>query len=329
MATAPSAARNYVFTINFPCVEHRDGRLTFPTIPRLLDFANFPSWITYCAYQLEVTFDEQTGKANHHFQGYLECRGKKSMKQLHEIEGLERAHFEIRRGSQQQAIAYATKTDDETYLEGPWTHGDPKAQGQRNDLLDVKEKIDKKRPISEVQQDHFATMIRYGKALKEYKRTITTPRNFKSKVYLFIGPPGKGKSTLMKLIARQLGSWYKVPAKKGSGLYFDDYDGQDVMILDEFDGSVMPPTFFNGLCDEHEFVLTVHGGAGHQMVSPFIFIGSNYLPRQWWKNRNTVQLQQTTRRIDVVFKVGFSDPPHFDHSGFQQFGPNIQNTNFQ
>ena len=40
-----------------------------------------------------------------------ECIGKKSMKQLHQIPGLERAHFEVRRGTAGQAIAYATKED--------------------------------------------------------------------------------------------------------------------------------------------------------------------------------------------------------------------------
>ena len=78
--------------------------------------------------------------------------------------------------------------------------------------------------------------------------------------------------------------------------------------MDEFDGSRMKPTDFNELCDEHEYVLPVHGSAGHQMVSKYIFIGSNYLPKQWWKNRNPHQLRQTTRRIDAVFKVGFEYP---------------------
>lgn len=162
--------------------------------------------------------------------------------------------------------------------------------------------------LKRVHDENFGTMIRYGKAIKEYKRTITKPRNFKSKVFLFIGPPGKGKSTLMKLIGQALGSFYKAPAPKGSGAYYDDYDGEDVFMMDEFDGSRMKPTDFNELCDEHEYVLPVHGSAGHQMVSKYIFIGSNYLPKQWWKNRNPHQLRQTTRRIDAVFKVGFEYP---------------------
>ena len=69
--------------------------------------------------------------------------------------------------------------------------------------------------LKRVHDENFGTMIRYGKAIKEYKRTITKPRNFKSKVFLFIGPPGKGKSTLMKLIGQALGSFYKSAGPEG------------------------------------------------------------------------------------------------------------------
>ena len=135
---------------------------------------------------------------------------------------------------------------------------------------------------------------------------ITKPRDFKTAVFLFVGPPGRGKSTLMTHIAAKMGSVYRAPQAKGSGCYFDDYDGQDVFILDEFDGASMQPTMFNTLADRFECVLPVHGGAGHQMVSKVLFVGSNYIPKYWWRKRNANQLLQTTRRIDVIFKVGLS-----------------------
>lgn len=177
--------------------------------------------------------------------------------------------------------------------------------GTRSDLLEIQAAYDAGAPLRQVMRDNFASWCRHNRAFKEYKRVITEPRNFKSKCFLFVGPPGQGKSTVMKLVASRLGTSYKVPQPKGSGTYYDDYDGQDVIIFDEFDGHFMKPTDFNMICDEHECVLTVHGGAGHQLVSKYIFIGSNYMPSQWWKKRNAAQLRQITRRIDVIFKVGF------------------------
>lgn len=306
---APKAgvqARNYMFTVNF-------SKGFF----RLLDPSLWAGSISYCVYQLEMG-----AQGTLHFQGYLECIGKRSFHQLHELEGLEEAHFEVRRGSQEAAIRYCTKKD-ETYLEGEWEWGEKKAQGSRSDLFEIQQKLDQRVPMSVISADHFASSARHHKWFREYRRIQTAPRSKKSVVFLFIGPPGQGKSTLMKLIASRVGTYYVAPQPKGSGIYFDDYDNQDVFILDEFDGRTMQPTYFNVLCDEHECVLPTHGGAGHQMVSKFIFIGTNYLPRQWWKNRNAVQIKQTTRRIDVVFKVGFANAERWDHSGFQDFGPNI------
>jgi len=283
-----------------------------------------PTWkhVKFLIYQREVGTHE-------HFQGYLELDQQVTFRQLHTFEGLEGAHFERRRGTAKQARHYCEKPlvgcdcdicRDEirtpTKIEGPWIFGEMSAQGQRAELLEIKRELDRGMPLKRLKDTYFPEWVRFNKAFFEYRRGTTTPRDYKTKVFLFVGPPGVGKSTLMKRIAAALGTFYKVPHKKGSGLYFDDYDNQDVMILDEFSGATMPAEFFNLLADEHECVLPAHGGAGHQMVSKYLFIGTNYAPKFWWKNRSAVQLKQTTRRIDVVFKVGFlHDPLRFDQFG--------------
>lgn len=297
---------------------------------RLLDF-DHSSWagVRFCVYQREIGTHE-------HFQGYLELDCQMTYRQLHGLVGLEEAHFERRRGTAKQAAHYCRKPVDgcscpacaderanPTKIEGPWEFGDMSQQGARTDLLEIKRDLDRGVPLRQIKDDWFPEWVRYNKSFTEFRRQTTQPRNFKTRVFLFVGPPGTGKSTLMKLLAAAIGSSYKVPAKKGSGLYFDDYDNQEVMILDEFTGSTMPPEFFNLLADEHECVLPSHGGAGHQMVSKYLFIGSNYAPQFWWKNRSSVQLKQTTRRLDVVFKVGIHPPTPWVHSGFQEFGPNM------
>jgi len=284
-------ARNYVFTVNFSKAFYR-----------LLDCSLWEGHISYCIYQVECG-EEGTL----HFQGYLECIGQKTWVQLHKLPGLETARFATRHGTGPQAIAYCRK-QDETYVEGPWEWGTPKAPGTRSDLLDIQQKIKDGMAMTRIAEENYASWVRHYKAFREYRRITTKPRNFKPKVFLFIGPAGKGKSTLMKLIASYIGTVNVVAQPKGSGVYFDDYDGQDVIIFDEFDGHFMKPTMFNTIFDEHECVIPVHGGAGHQCVSKYMFIGSNYLPRQWWKGRNAAQLRQITRRIDVVFKVGFANP---------------------
>jgi len=171
--------------------------------------------------------------------------------------------------------------------------------GKRSDLLAVKRALDDGSSFAAIASDHFSSFIRYGRAFKEYKRVRQAPRSTKTIVCCFYGPSGIGKSRFATAFAGYLGSVYKVPQPKGSGLYWDDYDGQSVVFIDEMDGNYMTPTFFNTLCDRYECVVPVHGGAGHQMLAKYIIICSNYHPRYWWKKRSAVQLTQTMRRMEI------------------------------
>lgn len=282
-------ARNFVFTINYGVME--DGVTPFPVTDLLPE--EFPDWITYATWQLEIG---ENGTPHH--QGYLECSGKYSFQQLHAIPGFERARFAVRAGTQEEARRYARKED--TRIDGPWEHGQLKEQGRRSDLLEIKHEIDEGARLSAIQQNHFASFVRYGKAFKEYKRQCTPARAFKTVVILIIGPSGVGKSRFATELCRYLGTTYKLPKPKGSGTYWDDYDGHVCTFIDEFDGNLMRPTDFNELADRYEYVVPVHGGAGHQFVSRFLVISSNYHPKFWWRKRSSEQLVQTLRRIDVL-----------------------------
>jgi len=164
----------------------------------------------------------------------------------------------------------------------------------------VKKDIDDGVNFSTIANNHFSSYIRYGRGFKEYKRLRQAPRSEKTIVCCIYGPSGVGKSRFATQFAKVLGPCYKVPQPKGSGLYWDDYDGQPVVFLDEMDGNFMTPTFFNTLCDRYECVVPVHGGAGHQMVARYIIICSNYHPRYWWRKRSASQLTQTLRRIEML-----------------------------
>lgn len=99
-------ARNYVFTVNFSSPDE---------MYQLME-ADIPSWVSYMTWQLEMG---ETGRP--HLQGYMELSGAHTMKQLHKVPGFETAHFEVRRGTQEEARRYARK--DEGRIEGPWEIG--------------------------------------------------------------------------------------------------------------------------------------------------------------------------------------------------------------
>jgi len=290
-------SRNYCFTINFKGEEDENGVELEPVTALTPVEDLWDQWVKYCRWQLELS---ETNTL--HYQGYVELKDAMTLAAVKAIPGLERAHFEPRKGSADQADAYCDK--EESRVDGSWTFGKKSQQGKAAASTSVKRLLDDGAPMERVQEDHFGFWLHNYRALAEYKRGKIQPRDFKSTVLLFVGPSGVGKTTLMHKIGKAIGSVYIAPGSKGSGCYFDGYDHQDVFILDEFDGGSMRPTFFNLLCDAFPCELPVHGRAGHQMTSRYILIGSNYAPKFWWKNRSAAQVVQTTRRIDAVFKVG-------------------------
>jgi len=243
----------------------------------------------------------------HHYQIYLEFDRTRTLAYLKNLEGLEGCHAE-KAHDPIRAYEYCTK-DDPTYVQGSrFEWGARVGQGKRADLLGVKRDIEEGASDVQLWDNHFSSMVRYHKSFEVFKRVKQSPRNFKTIVIMLIGPSMTGKSTTARLLCHYLGTVYNVPQPKNSGLYWDGYDGQDVIFMDEFNGHFMKPEFFNQLCDAGAMLLPTHGAAGQQMRSKFIVLCTNYHPRYWWKNRNSGQVFQTTRRIDATIRMFRTGP---------------------
>lgn len=89
-------ARAFMFTVNFSHV-HGDVQ------PGLLCPKDMEP-VSYMIYQEEI------GEGGtYHYQGYLETSTRTTINILKGLEGLERAHFESRKGTQAQAVEYCSK----------------------------------------------------------------------------------------------------------------------------------------------------------------------------------------------------------------------------
>lgn len=222
-----------------------------------------------------------------HVQGYVEFAERRSLAYCKRF--IERAHWEGRKGTREQARAYCRK--DDTRERGPFEVGEWRAvaQGERTDLLECKRLLDEGATEADLADACFSSWCRYGRAFREYKRICTKERSWKSKVILQVGTPRSGKSAR----ALQLfpGSYWK-----GRGEWWDDYNGQPVVIIDDFYGWLSWTDLLR-LTDRYPMLVPVKGGFS-QFVAQTIVITSNRVPRAWYKPNPNIIMEAFIERVD-------------------------------
>ena len=123
---------------------------------------------------------------------------------------------------------------------------------------------------------------------------------------IWFGPSGGGKTYQAEEEAIKRGaSMYRIPVKQARGGWFDGYAGEEIILFDEFRGSVMPPEEFLDLLNGAVRRLAVKGGFVENRANVLFFTSPEH-PINWWpkwyaKNPNNVK--QVMRRLDKVFQV--------------------------
>lgn len=281
--------QNWVFTINFDHEPTDDECRTPEAWPGIL----------YAIWQLEK--GEETGRF--HLQGYIRLEKKSRLSALKKIHAT--AHWEVRRGSHNEAKAYCSKED--TRIKGPWHIGqdepdaEPK-QGQRTDLLAVKCKLDEGLPMERIAEEHFPVWIKYPRALQEYKRLKMPRRQEKTQVLILVGPTGVGKSHLAHNMFPKA-YWVDNPRSKENSVWWNDYDGISPVIIDEFYGW-LPYTFMLRLLDKYHMKVETKGGFVN--FSPkHLVITSNKFPEDWY-DTNKCSFEPLLRRLDIIATIDFT-----------------------
>lgn len=198
---------------------------TIPNPKRLLDFDELHEQlpcITYGIYSEEVS--SETGL--YHFQGYVELSRTQRLSYVRRI--CEAGHYEIRRGTQEEAINYCIKSD--THVGGPYEWGTRSAgQGARIDIDKFRKDIESGKNIRELAEDHLSYFLRYPNGAK-WLIDILQPRKPRSPLVIWLfGPPGTGKT--LSVFER-----YDRVYQKPHSRWWDGYDGEDVVLLDDFIG---------------------------------------------------------------------------------------------
>lgn len=145
--------------------------------------------------------------------------------------------------------------------------------------------IDNNKTNKDLADFDFPTFVSCFRGLNYYRLLTSTPRNHETKVYVYQGPTGTGKSkyameTYPNAYWKQRSNWW------------DGYQDHEDVVIDEFYGW-LPFDLLLRLCDRYPLHVETKGG-NVNFVAKSIIITTNQVPERWYKN---VYFQSFIRRV--------------------------------
>lgn len=184
------------------------------------------------------------------------------------------------------SIVYCQKED--TRVEGPYEWGVRPVQGRRSDLTAAIADVVAMKPMAEVATLHPSVYIRYGRGLRDYRTITAKPRTVMTECISIVGPTDMGKSYSSRL------EWPNA-FWKNKGEWWDGYDGQDVVVIDEFYGW-LPFDFMLRLLDSTPLLVPTKGGFVNFVATKCIILANRHV-EDWYKNIPPECLPALKRRI--------------------------------
>lgn len=294
----PGGYRNYCFTLNNPSEEERSFFSNF----QLGDFFN------YMIYQEEMGENE-----THHFQGYIECR------QQHDLSWMkrhfnERAHFEPRRGTQEEAINYCKK--EETRVEGGQSgeFGQPKAgaggcKRDREAATEVLEKIQRleMRPCEIEPAILMTPGFCSAQKLCLSNMGNGPDRSDSFRIFVVNGPTGVGKSyAFHKICGGNYTTWR-------DGWFVNAENLNKYLFLDEFIGGCKNGMQLHDLLnalDPFPAKLPIKGSHAPAVYTD-VFITTNISPTEWYSaiGPNGEEIKKRKENLNALYdRIGFYPP---------------------
>lgn len=239
-----------------------------------------------------LVFGRETGESGTpHLQGYITFTRRKTLAFVKQLIS-DRIHCEISRGTPLQAATYCKKDGD--YKE----YGTiPKGKGARSDLVAVAKKIREGANVRKIAEEHPEAIIRYGSGILRLRRMYRPTREHPPQIKVFWGPTGTGKTRRVWEFADKDELWLHP-----GGQWFDGYDGQKMVLLDDFDGSWFKLSFLLRLLDRYPMPVAVKGDHAW-WVPTTIFITSNLEPKDWYPNGHKDHVAALMRRLSEFGEI--------------------------
>lgn len=295
-----SCAKNWCFTINNPSVREI----------HLFNIDGLPSTISYCVWQVE-----RGENGTVHVQGFVQFSAKKRTGQIAKLEykykinevpsslkPFEHAHLEPMRGTAEQARDYCKKEDSR--IDGPWELGFITIKGQRTDLETAYKAI--------VDSGNWAAggpkiALKYASGCIKAASKFPPPMREDLKVICIKGDTGIGKTWW---------AWHEFPDLfspyyGNTGIWWDGYDGQETVLLEEYRGQ-LPLQKLLQVLDPYPLRLEVKGGCVPAKFR-FIIITTNTHPNDWYQDKPG-QFTRDKEREALARRLGIGTPRFIEAS---------------
>lgn len=193
-------------------------------------------------------------------------------------------HFEVRRGTAKQAADYCKKDGDFT----EW--GEITRQGERTDWAAATAAVLSGGSIVEVVQEQ-PQLLPAIRALERLQNLSIAPLEREVHTTWLFGPPGSGKTRYV---------WDNFPNvySKPSGPWWDGYSGEEVLLLDDFDGDILYTEFLKVL-DRYKYRVPVKGGYVGARWNK-IFITTNKPPHEFYRKGNRDALKRRIHEVRIL-----------------------------
>lgn len=294
---APTRVRRWCFDVQSPTLAEHPSTV----IPPLVESGRV-TWFT-------GQFERGTANTRLHIQGYIEFKNPIGLAGVRRI--YPRAHWTVCNGDAASNEVYC---EDETGIgqagrvgsghgeedpldaaytaefgQLPWQFKfgvRPKGQGKRTDIDDMKEDIDAGMSIPEISRVHFRTWTRVHRAVDRYFELNTADRSWLTRLHIVFGEPGTGKTMYVRFTVGDPAKAYWLPPPKTgcSNVWFPNYQGEENVIIDEFELGWIDLVTMKRMIDITPFSVQRKGG-DVKFLARDVWIISNMAPEQWWSGQ--------------------------------------------
>lgn len=276
-----------------------------------------------------------------HLQAVFYFNSQRNMNNVKAALGCNRWHLEmLHRGSTPQAAAEYCAKGKQSHAE--WTRlrtrgpnygvdatvhdfGDIPQQGKRTDIDAGIELIQSGSSWNELCEQAPKVVLRYPQGTKHLLAARVAVRKEKTVVRWMYGPTGTGKS---QYCAENHPDAYW---KMGANQWWDGYEGEKTVVLDDFRGDWMTFHHLLRLLDRYPMKVEVKG-ASINFSPSLILVTSNVAPWEIYSGRTSEDMAQLARRVETVVEmtpvasIEMTGPAHYTAwKAAQPAAPNLLN----